>query len=186
MISDYETLFTHVSNYAARCAEKLRMQHTVASIVGVFLNTNMFREDLPQYWNFMEQRLVTPTSSSITIIQTADEVLKKLFREGYQYKKAGVIVMGIGAESPIQQDLFDMNAEQIQKMRRLDEVIDRINRMHGTETIVLGAQQYTQKNGKGKAEVFANAIKHDFRSPNPTTRWADVIQLNAKVEKKKN
>jgi DNA polymerase V len=58
--------------------------------------------------------------------------------------------------------------------------------MHGTETIVLGAQQYTQKNGKGKAEVFANAIKHDFRSPNPTTRWADVIQLNAKVEKKKN
>jgi DNA polymerase V len=134
----------------------------------------------------MEQRLVTPTSSSITIIQTADEVLKKLFREGYQYKKAGVIVMGIGAESPIQQDLFDMNAEQIQKMRRLDEVIDRINRMHGTETIVLGAQQYTQKNGKGKAEVFANAIKHDFRSPNPTTRWADVIQLNAKVEKKKN
>lgn len=186
MISDYETLFTHVSNYAARCAEKLRMQHTVASIVGVFLNTNMFREDLPQYWNFMEQRLVTPTSSSITIIQTADEVLKKLFREGYQYKKAGVIVMGIGAESPIQQDLFDMNAEQIQKMRRLDEVIDRINRMHGTETIVLGAQQYTLKNGKGKAEVFANAIKHDFRSPNPTTRWADVIQLNAKVEKKKN
>ena len=186
MISDYETLFTHVSNYAARCAEKLRMQHTVASIVGVFLNTNMFREDLPQYWNFMEQRLVTPTSSSITIIQTADEVLKKLFREGYQYKKAGVIVMGIGAESPIQQDLFDMNAEQIQKMRRLDEVIDRINRMHGTETIVLGAQQYTQKNGKGKAEVFANAIKHDFRSSNPTTRWADVIQLNAKVEKKKN
>ena len=186
MISDYETLFTHVSNYAARCAEKLRMQHTVASIVGVFLNTNMFREDLPQDWNFMEQRLVTPTSSSITIIQTADEVLKKLFREGYQYKKAGVIVMGIGAESPIQQDLFDMNAEQIQKMRRLDEVIDRINRMHGTETIVLGAQQYTQKNGKGKAEVFANAIKHDFRSPNPTTRWADVIQLNAKVEKKKN
>mgnify|MGYP002523901931 CR=1 FL=1 len=44
----------------------------------------------------------------------------------------------------------------IQKMRRLDEVIDRINRMHGSETIVIGAQQYTQKNGKGKAEVFAN------------------------------
>jgi DNA polymerase V len=177
MISDYETLFTHVSNYAARCAEKLRMQHTVASIVGVFLNTNMFREDLPQYWNFMEQRLVTPTSSSITIIQTADEVLKKLFREGYQYKKAGVIVMGISPQSPLQQDLFDVNAEQIEKMRRLDEVVDRINRMQGSETIVIGAQQYTRKDGKGKANVFANAIKHDFRSPNPTTRWSDIIKL---------
>ena len=63
--------------------------------------------------------------------------------------------MGISPDSPIQQDLFDLNAEQIQKMRRLDEVIDRINRMHGSETIVIGAQQYTQKNGKGKAEVFS-------------------------------
>ena len=42
---------------------------------------------------------------------------------------------------------------------------------------VIGAQQYTQKNGKGKAEVFANAIKHDFRSKNPTTRWSDIIKL---------
>ncbi len=101
----------------------------------------------------------------------------KKWGEGYQYKKAGVIVMGITPDSPIQQDLFDLNAEQIQKMRRLDEVIDRINRMHGSETIVIGAQQYTQKNGKGKAEVFANAIKHDFRSKNPTTRWSDIIKL---------
>ena len=50
-------------------------------------------------------------------------------------------------------------------------------RMHGSETIVLGSQQYTQKNGKGKTEVFANAIKHDFRSKNPTTRWSDIIEL---------
>ena len=85
--------------------------------------------------------------------------------------------MGISPDSPIQQDLFDLNAEQIQKIRRLDEVIDRINRMHGSETIVIGTQQYTQKNGKGKAEVFANAIKHDFRSKNPTTRWSDIIKL---------
>ena len=177
MIHDFDTLRTQVANYAARCAEKLRMQQTVASSVGVFLNTNMFREDLAQYWNFQEQRLITPSSSTITITQTAIEVLKMIYRQGYQYKKAGVIVMGIGADSPIQQDLFDINAEQFQKMRRLDEVIDRINRMQGSETIVLGAQQYTRKDGKGKADVFANAIKHDHRSPNPTTRWSDVIKL---------
>ena len=70
----------------------------------------------------MEQRLITPTSSCITIIQTAHEVLKKIYREGYQYKKA---------------------------------------------------------------DVFANAIKHDFRSPNPTTRWSDVIQLNSNAKKRK-
>ena len=177
MISDYETLRTQVANYAVRCAEKLRQQNTVASIVGVFLNTNAFREDLAQYWNFQETRLITPSSSTITIVESANEVLKRIYRQGYQYKKAGVIVMGIGPDSPIQQDLFDINAEQFQKMKRLDEVVDRINRMHGSETIVLGSQQYTNKDGKGKADVFANAIKHDFKSKNPTTRWADIIHL---------
>ena len=202
MVSDKDTLRTHIANYAARCAEKLRAQKTVATTVGVFVNTNAFREDLAQYWNFQETRLVTPTSSTIPIVQAAHDVLDRIFIQGYQYKKAGVIVMGISPDSPIQQDLFDLNAEQIQKMRRLDEVIDRINRMHGSETIVIGAQQYTQKDGKGKAaiereqsqaslgsaerkqarpkvkaEVFANAIKHDFRSKNPTTRWSDIIKL---------
>ena len=177
MITDLDGLRTHVSNYAARCAEKLRQQGTVASIVGVFLNTNAFREDLPQYWNFQEMRLVTPSSSTITIVKAANEVLQKLYRQGYHYKKAGVIVMGIGPNSPIQQDLFDINAEQFEKMKRLDAVIDRINKVNGTETIVLGSQQYTQKDGMGKANVFANAIKHDFKSKNPTTRWSDIIVL---------
>ena len=214
MISDIEGLKTQVSNYAARCAEKLRQQNTVASIVGVFLNTNAFREDLAQYWNFRERQLITPSSSTITIVQAANDVLQSIYRPGYQYKKAGVIVMGIGPDSPIQQDLFDINAEQFQKMKRLDEVVDRINRMHGSETIVLGSQQYTKKDGKGKAaiereksracssssereqarpkvkaDVFArsaqrdaclskNAIKHDFKSKNPTTRWADIMKLS--------
>ncbi len=177
MVSDFATLRTHVSNYASKCAEKLRKQSTVASIVGVFVNTNAFREDLAQYWNYQEMRLITPSNSTIPIVQAAIEVLKSIFKEGYQYKKAGVIVMGISPKSPIQQDLFDINAEQIEKYRRLDAVVDRINRLNGSETIVIGAQQYTQKNGKGKADVFANAIKHDFKSKNPTTRWSDIIRL---------
>lgn len=82
--------------------------------------------------------------------------------------------MGIFPNSPIQQDLFDINAEQIEKMNRLNKVIYRINRRYGSETIVIGSQQYTQKDGKGKAEIFVNSIKHDFRSKNPTTRWSDI------------
>ncbi|MBR5716535.1 MAG: Y-family DNA polymerase [Bacteroidales bacterium] len=177
MITDLEGLRTHVSNYAARCAEKLRQEGSVASIVSVFLYTNPFREDLPQYTSFMETRLSVPTDSTIEIVKAAYDVLQQLYREGYHYKKAGVIVMGIGPKSPIQLDLFDYNAEQFQKMKRLDAVIDRINKVNGTETIVLGSQQYTRRDGKGKANVFANAIKHDYRSKNPTTRWSDIIVL---------
>ena len=177
MVTDLDTLRTHVANYAARCAEKLRKQETVASIIGVFLHTNLFREDLPQYWNFQEKRLTVPTNSTIDIVKAAHEVLENIYIKGYHYKKAGVIVMGIGPNAPMQLDLFDYNAEQFQKMKRLDAVVDRINKVNGTETIVLGSQQYTQKDGKGKADVFANAIKHDHRSKNSTTRWSDIIRL---------
>ena len=177
MVSDFDTLRTHVANYATRCAEKLRKQETVAAVVGVFLNTNTFREDLPQYWNFQEKRFIVPTNSTIEIVKAATEVLRQIFIQGYQYKKAGVIVMGIGPNSPVQTDLFDYNPEQFQKMKQLDAAIDRINKINGSETVVLGSQQYTRKDGKGRAEIFANAIKHEFRSKNPTTRWNDIIKL---------
>jgi len=177
MVTDFDTLRTHVSNYAARCAEKLRQQGTVATIVSVFVNTNFFREDLPQYWNFQEKRLTVGTNSTIEIVKAATEVLRDIYIEGYHYKKAGVIVMGISPTSPQQLDLFDYNAEQFQKMQRLDAAIDRLNKVNGSETVVLGSQQYTQKDGKGKANVFANAIRHDHRSKNPTTRWSDIIKL---------
>jgi DNA polymerase V len=177
MISDLDSIRIHVSNYASRCAEKLRQQNTVASIVGVFLNTNYFRDDLPQYWQFKEVNLPTATNSSVTIVEAANNILTDIYKKGYQYKKAGVIVMGIGATSPIQLNLFDINAERIEKLKSLDKVIDRINKVNGTETVILAAQQYRQKNEQGKADVFANAIKHDFRSKNPTTRWSDIIRL---------
>jgi len=178
MIADLDALNTHLSNYASRCAEKLRKQGTVASVVGVFLSTNPFREDLPQCWRYEERRLVTPSSSTIHIVKAAKEVLKGIYHKGYLYKRAGVVVLGITPDSPLQQDLFDLDAEHIQKFRQLDKVVDRINKRYGTETLVIGAQQYTQKDGKHvEAGVFANAIKHDHKSKNPTTRWSDIIKL---------
>lgn len=177
MISDLDTIKIHVANYAARCAEKLRQQNTVASIVGVFLNTNYFRDDLPQYWQFKEVSLPTASNSTTTIVKSAHGVLNEIYKEGYQYKKAGVIVMGIAPTSPIQLNLFDINAERFEKLKSLDKLIDRINKVNGSETVILAAQQYRQKNEQGKADVFANAIKHDFRSKNPTTRWSDIIRL---------
>lgn len=175
MVDDFDTLRTHVSNYAARCAEKLRRQGTSASVVAVFIHTNSFREDLPQYWNFQETRLLTPSNSTSVIVQAAHQALQQIYQPHYRYKKAGVIVMDI--DSNPQTNFIDFDAEQFQKLKRLDAVVDRINKVHGTETIVLGAQQYTRQKGKGKADIFANAIKHDFRSPNPTTRWSDIIRL---------
>ena len=177
MISDKDQLRTHISNYASRCAEKLRRQDTVASVVGIFVSTNPFREDLLQYWKYQELRLITPTNSTIPIVQAATELLDRLFIQGLQYKRAGVIVNGISPSSPLQQDLFDVDAGQIRKLKKLDAAVDLINKRYGSETVVIGAQQYTKPHGEGKADVFADAIKHDHKSKNPTTRWSDIIEL---------
>ena len=53
----------------------------------------LFREDLPQYWNYEEKRLTVGTSSTIDIVKAASEVLGNIYRQGYHYKKAGVIVI---------------------------------------------------------------------------------------------
>lgn len=177
MIGDLEVLKVHVSNYAARCAEKLRQQDTVAAVVAVFLHTNFFRDDLPQYSQFAERSLPTPTNSTIQIVKAATDTLAQIYRPGYQYKKAEVIVMGIGPSSPVQLNLFDLSADQLQRLKRLDSVVDRLNKVNGSETIILASQQYRQQNAQGKSEVFANIIRHDHRSPNPTTRWSDIIRL---------
>lgn len=174
MVSDFETLRTSISNFAAHCAEKLRKQQSAAAIVSVFIDTNHFREDLPQYWNWAQESLLTPTSSTQDIVQCALRCTQRIFRQGYQYKRAGVIVAGICPDSAVQTNFIDYDSEKYEKKRRLDEAIDRINRENGSETIVLGSQQYTAKNGKGKAGVFRDSIKHDFRSPSYTTKWSDI------------
>ena len=174
MVTDSETLRTSISNFAARCAEKLRKQESVAQTVCVFIDTNHFREDLPQYWNMTEERLLTPSNSTQQIVQTATKCMERIFRQGFHYKRAGVIVMGICPDNGIQTNFIDYDAERFEKLKRIDEALDKINREYGSETIVLGSQQYTAKGGKGKAGVFKDSIKHDFRSPCYTTRWSDI------------
>ena len=174
MITDFTAIRTRISNFAARCAEKLRGQQSVAQTVCVFVDTNHFREDLPQYWNMSEERLLTPSNNTQQIVQTATRCTERIFRQGYHYKRAGVIVMGICPDNGIQTNFVDYDAERHQKMKQLDEALDKINRLYGSETIVLGSQQYTAKGGKGKAGVFKDSIKHDFRSPCYTTRWSDI------------
>ena len=120
------------------------------------------------------------TSSTIDIVKAATDVLHEIYVPGYHYKKAGVIVMGIEPTSPQQLDLFDYNAEDYERKKRLDKAIDQINKVNGTETVVLGSQQYTKPKGEGKADVFANAMKRDHKSKNPTTRWSDIIKLKTR------
>ncbi len=178
MVSDFDTLRTSISNFAAHCAGKLRCQRSAAAIVSVFLDTNHFRDDLPQYWNIAEERLLTPTASTQEIVQCALRCTQRIFRPGYQYKRAGVIVMDISPDNAVQTNFIDYDSQLYDKRRKLDEAIDRINRQNGTDTVVLGSQQYTTRadvaQKQFKAGAFRDSIKHEFRSPSYTTKWSDI------------
>lgn len=178
MVDDIETLRTSISNFAARCAQKLRRQRSVAHGVSVFIDTNRFREDQPQYWNSSYETLLTPTNSTQAIVQAAFRCTERIFRQGYKLKRAGVMVSDLLPDTAIQTNFVDYDSDSYRKQQRLDEVIDRINRINGSETIVLGSQQYTAQGGKGKAGVFRDSIRHEFRSPNYTTRWGEIPEAD--------
>lgn len=177
MLTQLDDIKTHVANYAALAAEKLRRGHQVAGVVGVFVDTNHFRDDLPQYDMFRTTTLPTPSASTMVIVATALRTLETIFYQGFHYKRAGVMLLDLTDDNAVQTDLTDYDPEQYAKRKRLDSVVDRINRKNGKETIVLGAQQYTKKDGKGKAAHFADAIRRDKKSPNYTTRWDDILKV---------
>lgn len=171
MINDFDTLRTHIANFAVRCAEKLRRQQSVAHIVGVFIDSNHFRPELEQYWNMTEVAFPTPSSSTIDIVKAATVCLSRIYRKDIQYKRAGVILMGVIPNSAIQPDLFTFDATRHTNMQQLDKAVDKINKVDGTETVILSSQQYP------RGTKFADAIKHDFKSSCPTTRWCEIMKI---------
>lgn len=175
MITDPLELRTQISNYAARCSEKLRRQGSVCQAVMVFIDSNHFRDDLPQYGNAGTTTLLTPVNSQQEITTAALKALHRIFIPGIHYKRAGVIVSDISSDKALQTNFIDYDADEHAKLQRLTAAVDNINKRNGPETVVLGSQQYTARNGKGKAASFRDAIKHDFRSRNYTTRWEDIL-----------
>jgi DNA polymerase V len=86
--------------------------------------------------------------------------------------------MDVCPDSGVQTDFIDYRPDRYKKECRLDAAIDRINRINGSETVVLASRQYTAKDGKGKAGKFADAIRRNRKSPEYTTRWSDILEVD--------
>lgn len=166
-ISDIEELTLRVSDFAGKCAEKLRREGTAASTVGIFLYTNRFREDLDQYYPSASVRLEVPASSALEIISAALKALRYVYKPGYQYKKAGVIVSDIVDADSIQQVLFGFDDRARERDDRISEVMDKVN-TSGRNVLRLA----TQRGGH-----YADGIRRDFCSGLYTTSWQDLIRV---------
>lgn len=169
MLTTLDELRPHVANYAARCAAKLRGQGSVCSLLFVFVQSNPFRDDLPQYSCNASHQFSTPTASTTELVEAAMSVLGRIYRSGIHYKRGGVMVADISTGAAIQPDLFDYDAERSRKYRSVTEAIDAINRRLGADTMMLAAQQYPQKDADGKSVRFSHAIKRALKSPDYST-----------------
>jgi DNA polymerase V len=178
MEQDKGKLEMYISNYAAHCAQKVRAQKSVCSMVTVFLQTNHFREDLPQHDAGLTVTLLTPASSTNEIVKAALRAFRAGYKVGFQYKRAGVIASGITKSTSIQQNLFDeLTPEQRQKFNKLSEVMDTINRRMGNDTMILGVQQFPKDEKTGEQLNFRDLIKHDHRTKCYTTDINELIEV---------
>ena len=167
MISDLDEISQRVSDFAGKCAEKLRKDGTAASLVGVFIHTNRFREDLAQYYPNASVHLDVPANSTPEIVGAALKALKMVYRPGFEYKRAGVIVADIVDSDSIQQTLFDFDGDSRDRDDRISKVMDFVN-SSGKNVLRLA----TQRGGH-----YADGIRREFCSGLYTTSWNELIEV---------
>jgi DNA polymerase V len=156
-----------VSNFAASCAEKLRKQHSLASVIMVFIQTNPNATNLPQHCKQVVLQLPVPTNDTTELINFALRGLKAIFAEGFQFKKAGVIVSELVPERPLQGDLFDTRNRD--KFSRIMTVMDSLNASYGKQKVKIAAQGFDRK----------WRLKNEKLSPCYSTKLEDVLEIKA-------
>ena len=167
MYSDYAELKERVSTYAIKIGEKLRRQDSYCSLLQICLLTNPFRNDLKQYRASISVYTPIPTNSSITLVKTALTGLEMIYKEGYQYKKAGIIAMKL---TPARQKQFKLFSEENPKHEQLMKVVDQLNfRENGK--VKFGGQDLG-RTWKIKQERLSNRF---------STRLSECLIVNANL-----
>jgi DNA polymerase V len=150
-----------VSSYVTRAAEKLRAEQLAVSNLTVFLHTNQFK-DVPQYSNSLTLKLPVATDTTHELITAALQGMRKLWREGFAYKKAGVMFVGLVPADQVQADLFD--SQDRTRAKKLMAALDSINGRFGSGTV-----QYASS---GIAREWKTTFNR--RSPAFTTSWDEL------------
>lgn len=155
-----------VANFAASCAEKLRRQKSLATVITVFLHTNPFAENTPQYSNQVVIKLPVPTNDTSELIRYATDGLKSIYAEGYRFKKAGVVVSEIVPERPLQANMFDTRNRE--KFKKVMSVMDKLNASYGRQKVKIAAQGFDR----------SWKLKNEKLSPCYTTNLKDILNIN--------
>ena len=161
-VEKIDDLEESISSYGTRVAEKIREEGLVAESMSIFVLTNYFNRKEKQYSNSIKLQLPYPTNNSIKIVKRALEGIKKIYRQGYRYKKAGVILYGL-TKAKQTRGLLDYDRESSDSIMN---TLDRINERYGSSTIRLASE------GIDKSW----SMRRESVSPCYTTRFDDLVE----------
>ena len=168
-VTDLEELEEAVANHAVRATQKIRKEGSITCGLQVFIMTNRFSKG-PQYSNSRTVGFDEPSDDPIRILSTAKELLRSIYRKGYSYKKAGVLLLNLQPRDQYQGLLFKDHHNE--KKGRLVEALESINSRHGTGTAFLAAQ--------GIDRTWD--MKRNRRTPRYTTNWNEIPAIGNDFE----
>jgi len=164
LITSLSELEEAISHYAAIASEKLRSQHSLASGLVVFLQTNFFRKQDVQYQNSVCVPFPAATADTAYIIHIAKKCLQRLYRKGFRYHKTGIMLLNLIPDTVKQNDWL---LPQSSARDTLMKTVDSINQEYGRNTVFYCAE--------GINPTWK--IKSVFRSPRYTTRWNEILKV---------
>ena len=162
LVTDYTVMQHAVAAYCRKICEKLRVQSMVAQDITVSIRTNKFRTHMPQYRNAATIRLAQASDITAEITQAALNGLAQIYRSGYGYYKAGIMLHGLSCKDGMQLNLFEMTPQR-QAWTTLMPTTDTINRRWGNGSVFYGAEGVNS----GQWQM-SHKFKSSGKTPNPT------------------
>ena len=167
-VTSWSELKEAIATHTSRATEKLRKQQQSAKAITIFILTNRFQDDY--YSNSITLPLPLASNHSPELIHAALRGLELIFRDGYEYKKAGVIMQGLQPENIQQGNLFLPHYDS-DKQQRLMKTVDRLNNKWGQDTLFWAASGIKK----------SWATKRENVSPRYTTCWSELPIVKASL-----
>lgn len=159
-----------VASYIARAAEKLRAQDSLAGAVQVYIRTNIFKPEVPQYQRAVTVPLPEATADTRLLTHWARRILRRIYRPGFGYHKPGVTLLNIVPKANQQFSLLVPAGVSTARNENLMSTLDAIN----------------QRYGRGALRLAAEGVEKSWQmrrgnlSPRYTTEWTEVAAVLAK------
>ena len=161
-VTGLEELEEAVANYAVRASRKVRSEGSLACGLQVFLTTNRFKPDQPQYSNSRTLSLDEPTDDPIRIVKNAKALLGSIYRKGYAYKKAGVLLLDLIPGRTRQALLFEEHGDE--RRRGFVAALEEVAARYGQSGAFLAAQGVRR----------SWSMKRESRTARYTTCWEEL------------